>query len=319
MENIVQKEFIESCANSYLNKIIDKLNDNHQEFLDNISNRVLLDISNKITSNVESEYTVISNSNNCLMEYIELNEGEHVIFDLENYYYTYTSSTNYNMYYKIYYESLIVTNFSNMYNSGFYVSDNKSAFGGLRKQTIKDSLNISKTINNIILDPILINIIQSLTFAQIARPKIKLTGNYNIFSDLGKIKENVESRSNINPSKYYNDTLGIIGTILKINEDNYYKFLSTTNLTQKYEASLLQIQDYQGEIERQQLEIDKLKRKLADAVPIDNQCCICYGYTEKHKACVPCGHRQYCDDCIESITQCSICRAEVQQVNKNYI
>ena len=41
-------------------------------------------------------------------------------------------------------------------------------------------------------------------------------------------------------------------------------------------------------------------------------CCICYGDLIKRYACVPCGHCQFCRDCIKKVRVCPLCRKHIQ-------
>jgi hypothetical protein len=51
-------------------------------------------------------------------------------------------------------------------------------------------------------------------------------------------------------------------------------------------------------------------------VPLEDQCVICFKRTNKSHLLVPCGHTQYCEKCINKISDCSICRATIKQVIK---
>ena len=41
-------------------------------------------------------------------------------------------------------------------------------------------------------------------------------------------------------------------------------------------------------------------------------CCICYGDLIKRYACVPCGHCQFCRDCIKKVRVCPLSRKHIQ-------
>jgi len=41
MDNIIEKDFITSSSNKYFNRLVDNLNNFHQEFIDNISNKII--------------------------------------------------------------------------------------------------------------------------------------------------------------------------------------------------------------------------------------------------------------------------------------
>jgi flagellar biosynthesis GTPase FlhF len=60
-------------------------------------------------------------------------------------------------------------------------------------------------------------------------------------------------------------------------------------------------------------EIEKKKEEQRQ----ENSCCICLIEPKTH-ACVPCGHKKYCEKCIGCIKVCSICKAEVKKKIKIY-
>lgn len=62
----------------------------------------------------------------------------------------------------------------------------------------------------------------------------------------------------------------------------------------------------------------RMKKEL-DSIPIEYQCCICLSFTAKKQICVPCGHAQYCEDCIVKIKNCSICKKEIDKVIRIFI
>lgn len=45
-----------------------------------------------------------------------------------------------------------------------------------------------------------------------------------------------------------------------------------------------------------------------DIIKEEDQCCVCFKYTNKEYALIPCGHTQYCNTCINNIIDCAICR-----------
>jgi hypothetical protein len=54
------------------------------------------------------------------------------------------------------------------------------------------------------------------------------------------------------------------------------------------------------------------KNKIVDE---DQRCVICFEYMiTRNKALVPCGHTQYCGECITKITQCSLCNVVISQI-----
>jgi hypothetical protein len=56
-------------------------------------------------------------------------------------------------------------------------------------------------------------------------------------------------------------------------------------------------------------------------IPIEDQCVVCFGYTDKKKATVPCGHRKFCSKCIEKMekdSECYICRTKITTIINLY-
>jgi hypothetical protein len=45
-----------------------------------------------------------------------------------------------------------------------------------------------------------------------------------------------------------------------------------------------------------------------------DQCNICNGFTEKKRALVPCGHTQFCETCIGTVSMCPLCSENVTSV-----
>lgn len=59
---------------------------------------------------------------------------------------------------------------------------------------------------------------------------------------------------------------------------------------------------------------DKIYVLTDSDVPLENQCTVCFGYTDKKEALIPCGHTKYCKKCINKAVQssnCFICNGKV--------
>lgn len=126
----------------------------------------------------------------------------------------------------------------------------------------------------------------------------------------------IQSLLSINP--YKSDIQSVINKLFDLNEKYFYKFLSTTDITKKYEQSILKISEKEKEITELNNKIKILEEKLKNAVPEENQCIICFGYTHKTKVLIPCCHTKYCDDCIMKLDTCSLCRTKVTMIKKIY-
>lgn len=79
-----------------------------------------------------------------------------------------------------------------------------------------------------------------------------------------------------------------------------------------------EINSLKNEITRLQEENDLLEDRIRDIIPIEHQCCICFGYTHKKQVCAPCGHTQYCESCINRIEKCALCNTHITNIIKLY-
>jgi len=107
-----------------------------------------------------------------------------------------------------------------------------------------------------------------------------------------------------------------IDKFITIYKENYFRFLVSSDLQQKCINLTSEINILKKECTERDDQINSLKNKLKECIPIENQCCICFGYTKKNQALVPCGHTQYCNECIVTIKTCSICITNTVQVIK---
>lgn len=60
------------------------------------------------------------------------------------------------------------------------------------------------------------------------------------------------------------------------------------------------------------------KFKDIDELHEDKKCVICFSLTERNHALFPCGHTQFCEQCITQFSNCPICRKDVSSVIKIY-
>lgn len=64
------------------------------------------------------------------------------------------------------------------------------------------------------------------------------------------------------------------------------------------------------------LDLQKKYDIMKKSIPYYHRCCICSCYTDKRKVCIPCGHTQYCDKCIDEIQNCRLCEKDIISVIK---
>ena len=74
------------------------------------------------------------------------------------------------------------------------------------------------------------------------------------------------------------------------------------------------------ENQKQLEQINKLSEEVAflrrkeELIPSEYKCRMCFGFTDKKKILIPCGHTQYCNICITELTKCSLCGSNVNSV-----
>lgn len=56
--------------------------------------------------------------------------------------------------------------------------------------------------------------------------------------------------------------------------------------------------------------------KLIEDTNVDekDQCCVCFHFTDKNKALIPCGHTQFCDKCIGILKKCPLCDKDISSI-----
>ena len=110
----------------------------------------------------------------------------------------------------------------------------------------------------------------------------------------------------------HTDMFELITKILDLNKK--YSMQLDYELKQKNHTFTKQKAELIKKIKSQEVEINNLKNQLLDAIPEQNRCCICFGYTDKKKVIVPCGHTQYCNTCINKLKQCALCNKNVNSI-----
>lgn len=55
-----------------------------------------------------------------------------------------------------------------------------------------------------------------------------------------------------------------------------------------------------------------------DDIPDENKCVICFSNTSRKKVLVPCGHTQFCEECLDNIElrNCPLCREYIEKIIK---
>jgi hypothetical protein len=118
---------------------------------------------------------------------------------------------------------------------------------------------------------------------------------------------------------FYKEIYDLCVKILDINKKYSIKMLVELDLQQKYDTLLSEKEDLNTTNSLLKEKIIKLENQLKDSIPEEHRCCICFGFTDKKKLCVPCGHAQYCNKCIDELSECALCRISVTSVVKLFI
>ena len=301
---MIQKEYINIHVTNLVNKCIKSLNDKHNDFINKISHEIIKDVSNKLNICDDYNYETYDVKND------HIQDNEKVI-----YYRKKQDNSSANVFKQRICNNgsvpsiseIIITNQSNIYHKygvkdAYYTGDSSNLDRCIR---ILENQELTTIVYDTPLQPIIITIIQST---------LKSFDNHHMY--MYTFGDNV--RSNEYTSLYHNKILAIVDNLLQINKKYFYNFMSSVDLQRKYESSLKIINNHEQTIKRLNEEKNKLREQLKNAIPLDNQCCICFGYTNKNKVCSPCGHRQYCDECIGKIKRCSLCQKDIDNIINLY-
>lgn len=87
------------------------------------------------------------------------------------------------------------------------------------------------------------------------------------------------------------------------------------DLHKKYDTLLNKNDQLNTMFESLEQKIKTLENQLKDSMPEEHRCCICFCFTDKKKVCVPCGHAQYCNKCIDELSECALCRKTVTSLS----
>ena len=117
----------------------------------------------------------------------------------------------------------------------------------------------------------------------------------------------------------YREIYDIIVKILNMNKKYSISMLVELDLQKKYDAILNEKEQLKIENITLKEKMKALENQLKDSIPAEHRCCICFGYTDKKKVCVPCGHGQYCSKCIEELTECALCSKTITSIVKLFV
>lgn len=106
--------------------------------------------------------------------------------------------------------------------------------------------------------------------------------------------------------------------IMELNKYYYTRNISKSEIFVEYEVALKKNEEKDEKIIDLEKQIKILNNALISAIPLNNQCCICFSFTERKQFCIPCGHTQYCTSCIEGLQKCALCRESVEKISNVY-
>ena len=121
------------------------------------------------------------------------------------------------------------------------------------------------------------------------------------------------TQKNVPNSSYANIDLieflvSYIQEITKLNKEYCCRFIETFE-RQREHAMLV------ASNKEKDKKIEELIAQIKTLVPPSKQCCVCFGRANKKKTLIPCGHRQYCDVCLEKLNgKCAICRTSIENI-----
>jgi len=115
---------------------------------------------------------------------------------------------------------------------------------------------------------------------------------------------------------FYGEIYDIIVKILDMNKKYFVNMLVELDLQKKYDKLLNEKEHLNTTNMLLNEKIIRLEKQLKDSIPEEHRCCICFGYTDKKKVCVPCGHAQYCSKCVDELSECALCRKTITSVIK---
>jgi hypothetical protein len=337
-----QRELVKTFTQDSLDKCssVIKLNFDHmkQQILNELMDGVRLDIFEKLNGVDNHEYKIYT-SDDIKKEFLQLSpplgECEHnfytkngktlcekaleVLFDSkklnknEHYvyftgHYSWGRNTEYSsQYYNIIISMGLVTNFSNI----IWLEVNDKSVGRYMTPTQYNTETTHipyKTYNlNIPLHDIFINILHAIkSLPSQINPIISTqrggdSSQYKEYRNIHRTEQNTNHR----------DVYETIVKILNLNKKYSIHLLVESDLQKKYDALVKKNEQLQKITESLETKIEKLESQLKESISEQYRCCVCFGYTDKKKACVPCGHAQYCDNCICDIKKCAICRKDV--------
>lgn len=96
--------------------------------------------------------------------------------------------------------------------------------------------------------------------------------------------------------------------LYRFEKENYSGIIDNILVTEEYKNNCS---------DQRALKIYKLLTD--DDIPDEEKCVICFNRTKKNQALVPCGHTQYCEDCINKIKKCSLCKTPIDKIIKIFM
>jgi len=79
-------------------------------------------------------------------------------------------------------------------------------------------------------------------------------------------------------------------------------------LMQEKTALEITIDGQRNKSDEDQKKRDEEKKKSDE----EKRCCICYEHNSTH-ACFPCGHKKFCEECINELEECALCKSPIEE------
>jgi hypothetical protein len=116
------------------------------------------------------------------------------------------------------------------------------------------------------------------------------------------------------PYKEYEKVYDNIIMVLTKNKEKFVKSLDQSFFLEQYNIHVEEITKLENQLIKEKSQSKAKLKKLMRDIPFENKCIICESFTKCNKVCTPCGHYRYCNECIDVIKECALCRAEVDKV-----
>ena len=304
-----QQEQIKYFTNESLTNCLTKLDSKFQslkkELCDDLIQGIRLDVWDQLNGviKVENQNTQNKIANHMGLHAIDeinnkkLKKDEYYVYDFQI---TLQTQNRSNSEEGVYFRHSIftITNYSNVSWSK-HVSWSKLGFSNIHQPTApysKKNIELNFRLHNIFID--ILTTLKKIPFQNICG------GDGNI--DQGSIF-----------NTFCDARYETLQEIVNLNKKYYMNLLVSSDLQRKYEKSLDDNKKLETENRKLKQEKEVVEQKLRYSIPVELQCCICFGYTDKSQFYLH-GHSNLCSTCIHSVKDCPMCRSSIEKVQNIY-